>query len=465
MMADLDPRGAAGSASNSSSGSRSWRAHPFATGLCSLIGMFHFGFGMALQGPLMPVLKTAFAESDSNKVISYWFLARSFGGIVGSFIGGKLIERGGGRLISMCGLALMCGCEFAIPLSEGHVILAEGFVKSVGIGMLICCATTFSTWAFDGDTRPINNYNIMTFAFGAAISPHVAVGLANNGYNILYAYWVHALLVAISFPLYAVVVPPERPSSVLSDPDQTDKGDAQQSLGAFWWTMVPASGLILFLGIGGTASYMNFLGVWADLYPSEISLQDVGTAVSMLACIEGFSRFALGYFNPKISASAGIVFGAALTAVSAVPMLIHPSKAAMFESAALFGLALPVLEGYVLALVQESGLMTPLAGSVLSAGQVGGNMVCVFVALFADMDGGKGIMASINFVNFLCAGISVAMLLALAGWTWRGVLPRPPDGLAGSDGLEEAWNGAKGMIWPATTAAGPSMLRMRRPSM
>jgi len=426
--------------------------------------MFHFGFGMAIQGPIMPILKVAFSESDSNKVISYWFIARSFGGIFGSFIAGKWLERGAGRIVSICALALMCFCETLIPLSDGKIILIEGFGKSVGVGMLICCATTFSTWAFDGDTRPINNYNIVAFAFGAGISPYFVVGLDHAGYNVLYAYWVHAALVAISVPLFAVVVPPERPTSVMNEAEQAERGVSSQSLGAVWWTMVPASGLILFLGIGSTASFMNFLKVWADLSPHEITLEDVGTAISVLALVEGASRFALAYLNPKISAKAGIVLGGAITAVSAVPMVFHPSKAAMFGSAVLCGVALPVLEGYVLAHVQESGLMTPLAGSVLSAGQVGGNMVCVFVALFADVDGGQGIVASINFINLACAGLSVAMLLALAGWNWRGVLPRPTGSLAGSDGLQEGGHGTKGMIWPETTAAG-EVLRMRRPSM
>lgn len=412
----------------------------------------------------MPVLKIAFSESDSNTVISYWFIARSFGGIAGSFVAGKLIDGGrDGRVVSLCALATMMAGEFAIPVSEGPMILVEGFFKSLGIGMLICCATTFSTWAFEGDTRPINNYNIVAFAVGAAIAPHVAVGLDHGGYNILYAYWVHGVLVGLSLPLFAVVVPPERPSSVMAESDPTASTQATQSLGAVWWTMVPASGFILFLAIGSTASYMNFLAVWADLFPREITLQDVSVAISMIAFVEGASRFALAYVNPKVTASAGIVLGAAFTAVSAVPMVLHASKASMFLSAVLFGVALPILESYVLAHVQESGLMTPLAGSVLSAGQVGGNMVCVFVALFADMDGGKGIVTSINFVNIVCAGIAILMLLALAGWNWSGVIPRPSAGLAGSDGLAESssindWIGAKGAaIWPDG--------RIRRPSM
>lgn len=433
VMTDLGPKG-----TSSSRDSSSWRKHPLATGLCSLIGMFHFGFGMALQGPLLPVLKTTFSESDSNKVISYWFIARSLGGIMGSFIGGKLIDRGhDGRAISICALAIMGVGELAIPLSEGQIILMEAFLKSAGIGMLICCATTFSTWAFDGDTRPINNYNIVAFAVGAATAPHIAVGLDHSGHNILYAYWVHVALVVLSVPLFVAVVPPERPSSVMKDAEQTGGAHSVKSLGAVWWTMVPASGVILFLAIGSTASYMNYLRVWAELSPSDISLQDISTAISFIALIEGTSRFALAYINPKVSAAAGIILGAAFTAVSGIPMFFHPSKVSMFGSAALFGVALPVLEGYVLAHVQETGLMTPLTGSILSAGQVGGNMVCVFVALFADVDAGEGIVAAINFVNIACAGICLAMLLALAGWKWSGVLPRPSAGLAGTDELQE----------------------------
>ena len=182
---------------------------------------------------------------------------------------------------------------------------------------------------------------------------------------------------------------------------------------------------------------MNFLGVYAELSPDPISIADVGAAVSMLAFIEGSSRFALGYFNPDISAKLGIIVGALVTAVSAAPMLVSPSKMAMFGSAALFGIALPFLEGYVLALVQETGLMTPLTGSIISAGQVGANLVCVLVALFTDVKQGKGIVAAINLTNITCAGISTAMLLALAGWDWYGVLPRPPAALAGSDGQVE----------------------------
>ena len=405
-----------------------WRRSKWAAGAASLFSQFHHGFAVALQGPVMPVLKTAFSESSHNQVIAYWFVARALGGVMGSFAAGRCIKHGGGRAAFVGGLVLLALGALAIPFWSGAAILGLGYAMSFGIGMVCCCSTTFSSWAFDGDTRPINNYNIVAFAVGAAVSPSVAVYFQNTGDQraSLYVFWVLAGLVTVTCPFVAMVVPPRKPETLLDGSSTTVESPAHaESMSSTWWALVPASGLMLFFSVGGTAAFMNFLGVWANMNPhmSGAGLGPgaaegwaVGSAVTVVAVIDGATRLALGYFNPDISAERGLVAGSLLTAVCALPMVHAPSETSMFVSAVLFGLALPVFEGFTIAGVQEKGLMTELAGSILSAGGLGSNLVSALVALLADRPHGSGIVTSIIACNLLCAAIgivwcSVAMMM------------------------------------------------------
>jgi len=146
--------------------------------------------------------------------VSILFTARSFGYLIGSFIGGRLYDRFAGASHDGRGafvIALLLASVPTIPLLWllTFVILAVGFMESiVDVG-----ANTLIVWVHRERVGPFMNGLHLFFAVGALLSPllfYLSVGLTgNNGLG----FWLLALLL---LPVVVLFLPLPSPQPIVS---------------------------------------------------------------------------------------------------------------------------------------------------------------------------------------------------------------------------------------------------------
>jgi FHS family Na+ dependent glucose MFS transporter 1 len=145
-------------------------------------------------GPTLPSLaentRTQFRE------ISYLFIARSFGYMLGSLLGGRLYDRLAGHLVMGGALLVMAATMLLAPLIPLLLLLvtvllilgiAEGFIDVGGNTLLV--------WLHRSKVGPFMNALHFAFGLGAFLGPIVIAQVMLRIGAITWAYWMLALLI------------------------------------------------------------------------------------------------------------------------------------------------------------------------------------------------------------------------------------------------------------------------------
>ncbi len=157
------------------------------------------GFIAASLGPTLPGL--AQHTRSTLAEISFLFMARSFGNLLGSLWVGRLYDRRPGHVVLAAILLTIAGLLFAIPfLSHLTPLIAVVFALGVGQRMLDVGAITMIAWTWSHRVGPYMNALHVFLGVGALLSPVlVAQVLAASG-DVTWAYWA---LAAIMIPIAA----------------------------------------------------------------------------------------------------------------------------------------------------------------------------------------------------------------------------------------------------------------------
>lgn len=223
------------------------------------LGLTHSSLGPTLTD-LARHTGTVLAE------ISFVFTTRALGYLMGSFFGGRLYDR-------MKGHPLMGGVLVAVTVFMGVTPLLSGLWALVAVlfllgmveGVVDVGGNTLLVWVHGDGVAPYMNALHFFFGVGAFLSPIVvARALALTG-DIVWAYWVLALLV---LPVAAVLLCLPSPPAPTRGADASEAGEGVVRGAPL---LVAFVAVFFFLYVGAEGSFGGWIATYAQV-------MDLGTA-------------------------------------------------------------------------------------------------------------------------------------------------------------------------------------------
>jgi FHS family Na+ dependent glucose MFS transporter 1 len=259
------------------------------------------GLTTASLGPTLPGL-AASTHSDLSR-ISFLFVLRSLGYLLGSYNAGRLYDQRTGNpiiAVALTGIAALLTFVPVIPILwiVAALLLLVGFAEgTVDVG-----GNTLMVWLHRDQVGPFMNGLHFTFGVGALLSPIIiAQTIAHSG-GIRWAYWVLAVLIA---PMAIWIFRIPSPPSQGSDPSVSIKPrrpllvglvllffflyvGAETGYGGWIYTYAISTGL----GSATSAAYLNS-GFWAALTLGRLAAIPLSTrlrppdvlAIDLLGCL------------------------------------------------------------------------------------------------------------------------------------------------------------------------------------
>lgn len=234
------------------------------------------GVVVASLGPTLPGL-AAHTGSDVDE-ISFLFVARSFGTLLGALLAGRLFDRRPGHPILVATLLIVALMLFLAPLIPWLGLLALVLLLlGLSEGTVDVGTNTLLVWVHSGKVGPFMNGLHFFFGAGAFLSPIIVAEALRRTGDITLAYWALALLVlpvTVWFLRF-----PGPVGRVATDGDGDRVHDA--------W-LVAVAGLFLAVYVGAEVSF----GGWIFSYITALGLAGEATAAYLTSAFWG--AFTLG---------------------------------------------------------------------------------------------------------------------------------------------------------------------------
>jgi FHS family Na+ dependent glucose MFS transporter 1 len=238
----------------------------------------------ASLGPTLPGL----AENTHTLLseISFLFTARSLGYLLGSFLGGRLYDRTAGHPLmafTVVVIAAMMALAPLIPLLP--LLTAVLLILGAGEGTLDVGGNTLLVWVHRHQVGPFMNGLHFFFGVGAFLSPIIVAQTVLMSGDIVWAYWVLAVLI---LPVAIWLL---RLSSPAAQNDFQDPVEAQPTAGsgvARQPLLVALIAIFFFLYAGAEIGF----GGWVFSYAVELDLSDKTYAAYLTSAF--FGAFTLG---------------------------------------------------------------------------------------------------------------------------------------------------------------------------
>lgn len=151
------------------------------------------GLSTAALGPTLPGL----AEHTQTHLseISFLFIARSLGYLLGSLLGGRLYDRTAGHPVMAAVLILMAGMVTLAPLTSLLGLLtAVLLILGMAEGALDVGGNTLLVWVHSHQVGPFMNGLHFFFGVGSFLSPIIVAQAMLMRGDITWAYWMLAVL-------------------------------------------------------------------------------------------------------------------------------------------------------------------------------------------------------------------------------------------------------------------------------
>ncbi len=219
-------------------------------------GFIGLGLTTASLGPTLPGL----AENTHSDIgnISFLFVVRSLGYLLGSINSGRLYDKRPGNPVMSIGLALIGFLLFLVPIIPALPLLAlalllVGFAEgTVDVG-----GNTLLVWLHRDKVAPFMNGLHFTFGIGALLTPLIVAQTVQTPGGIRLAYWIlAALLVPIAWWLSRMPSPP---------PQVNDRTSVVKPVRPALLALIV---VFFFLYVGSEAGY----GGWVYTYTISMSL-------------------------------------------------------------------------------------------------------------------------------------------------------------------------------------------------
>jgi MFS transporter, FHS family, Na+ dependent glucose transporter 1 len=270
-------------------------------------------------GPTLPALATQ--TQSSLNAISYLFTFRSLGYVVGSALGGKLVDRQPGNLVMSTMLLLATAPLLLIPFSTRlATIMGLMFVLGAAEAGLDVGANTLLVRVHGPRVAPFMNGMHSCFGVGALIAPIIVARLPFFGQQVSTQGYLLLAMVLLAIAAFVVRLPSPAPIAA---------GDSAVSSGrkasVFWLA------LFLFLYVGAEVGFAG----WIFSYTVTTGLGTVAAAAYLTSLFWGSLTLGRALAIPI----AGRVEPDALLLVSLVGAIASLLLILIFEHS-LFGVSL-----------------------------------------------------------------------------------------------------------------------------
>jgi fucose permease len=329
--------------------------------VCYYLALFALGLTTAAIGPAIPHL----AEQTGSQLrqISSMLVLSSFGYLLGSLAGGRLIDRIKGHSVIIIGVICMAISFAIIPMSPKLILLAIlAFILGLSQSFIDVGCNLMVVWTHGQNVGSYMNGLHLSFGIGTLIAPLILASSLDYSGTIL---WGFLTLAILSLP--AAIWLPRLPSPVIPQSKQENRKLIKRWIPLFLLVM-----LFYFVYIGYEAGF----GSWIYTYALELGL---GTEVTAAYLTSAFwTAFTFGRllgipaahrFNPDRMLSTGVSMCViALTLIWAFPS----SVIILWGATCLFGLGMATLFPTMLTLASQtmplSGKQTSLFFASASAG-------------------------------------------------------------------------------------------------
>lgn len=229
------------------------------------------GVVIASLGPTLPGL-AAHTGSEIDE-ISFLFVARSFGTLLGALLAGRLFDRRPGHPILVATLLLIALMLFLAPLLPWLGVLALVLLLlGLSEGTVDVGTNTLLVWVHSAKVGPFMSSLHFFFGAGAFLSPIIVAEALRRTGDITLAYWTLALLV-LPVALWFLRLPGPAAQSVGGD----EEGGANDP-----WLVVLV-GLFLAVYVGAEVGF----GGWIFSYTVALGLAPEATAAYLTSAFWG----------------------------------------------------------------------------------------------------------------------------------------------------------------------------------
>jgi fucose permease len=328
---------------------------------CYYLALFALGLTTSAIGPALPHLAGQTGSQLSE--ISSMLVLASFGYLLGSLAGGRLIDRIKGHPVIIIGLVVMAVSFALIPMSPDLVLMSTlAFILGLSQSFIDVGGNLMVVWAHGLNVGSYMNGLHLSFGVGTLVAPLIlAVSLNNNG-TIL---WGFLTLAALSLPAAFWLMRLPSPVAVQSK-------QLTEKLEKHWLPLFILVMLFYFIYIGFEAGF----GSWIYTYALEMGLCTEITAAYLTSVFWAAFTFgrvlgipAARWFTPAIM----LVSGVAFCAIGLILICLFPSSSIiLWLATGLYGLGLSTLFPTLLTLASQtmplSGKRTSLFFASASAG-------------------------------------------------------------------------------------------------
>jgi len=220
------------------------------------------GLYLAALGPTLPAL----AQQTGSDIehISWLFIARSFGYLLGSLSGGKAYDHFKGHVIMTLALLTMGTMMALVPVMPILLMmLIVMLLLGVAEGGLDVGGNTLLVWVHGNKVGPYMNGLHYFFGMGAFISPIILAHTTLMSGNYHLGYWILALL---ALPVAVWLIKTRSPFS-----PENPKNDEHVSVNILLVSIIT---LFFFLYVSAEASY----GGWIYTYSVEMGVSASASA-------------------------------------------------------------------------------------------------------------------------------------------------------------------------------------------
>lgn len=247
--------------------------------MASTWGYFGAIMGLGLVSASLGPTLLELAENTNSDIsqLSYLFLSRSTGYMLGSVIGGRIIDSLPGNRVLGVALVAIAIFMFIVPLMTVLALLAIVLLM-IGLseGQVDMGSNTLLIWTHRDGVGPYMNALHFFFGVGAFVSPIIVVQLLDRTGSVNLVYWALAILV-LPVGLWLVNLPSPRH---IPSKQTTTSGHTNVLL----LTLVA---LFMFTYVGAEVSF----GGWIYTYAATLGLASVTTAGYLTSAYWGALTF------------------------------------------------------------------------------------------------------------------------------------------------------------------------------
>ena len=229
------------------------------------------GFATGIIGPTLPGLAEQTGTALSG--ISYLFPIISIGYLIGSFLSGRLFDRIKGHPVISVSLLLLLAPMVVIPLTPIYWLLM-GFFFIVGLssGGVDVGGNTLLIWVHRKGVGPFMVGLHFFYGLGAFIAPMVVGQALKTSGEIVWAYWILAIICA-PVSIYFLI---------LRSPKHIKSAETEGSVGENRLLVLLIS-IFMFLHVGAELSF----GGWIYSYALKLNLANITQAAYLTSAYWG----------------------------------------------------------------------------------------------------------------------------------------------------------------------------------